>query len=462
MNPCLTAINFVLVLLLWGSTAHALPSLQPKLRDKEIRVGLVGNSYLTPSSETISDSRTGNLSANIAVRGVGNKDNLYFGVEGESLYGLGAANLHYLNIAEAYLGYKPNNGPFSFFAGRKRYSWSNLDSYWSLGLYQPRFRWDYLNEKENGLVGLFTGYQTETFSAVAFYSPLFVPEQGAPFDISSGACKSASPWFSCPASSIFLFNQQTDVRFKLEVPPVKSIVLHQAAGGTIRLGREFGPFGRLSYTHKPINQFLLSFEGQLSISTLDVPAIIRPRVLYHDLYGADAGWNFDRHSIVASAIAERPIRDVTPANWNTQEPAKADLVGLTAKTMPFSQSFKYTRFEFAYLHRNGGNSPDRGPFVNPNVATFEPRYAFKNAYSAAVFTPIADSWARSFLFSTKLIYDSLNEGNILITDAFYRPTGSLLLNLGCDILGSQSHRPEDFISRYQRNDRVRGAVTYAF
>ncbi|MGE3262232.1 MAG: hypothetical protein AB7K68_10675 [Bacteriovoracia bacterium] len=461
MRSCPKAIKFVWPLLLSASlSAHALPSLQPKLRDKEIRVGLTGNTYLTRASETIADSRTGNLGLNISVRGVGNSDDFHFGIDSESLYGVGEANLRYLNVGEAYVGYKPGN--FSVFMGRKRYSWSNLDSYWSLGLFQPRFRWDYLNEKENGLVGIFPSFQTENFSIVAFYSPLFIPEQGAPFDISSGSCKTASPWFSCPSSSIFLFNQQTDVRFSLEIPPVKSLVMHQAAGATVRLGRELGPFGRISYVHKPINQLILSFEGRLSVSSLDVPAVIRPRVLYHDLVAADAGWNFDRHSLAASAITERPTRDVTPANWNTQEVVNANLLGFTAKTMPFRESFKYTRFEFAYFRRSGGNSPDQGPFVNPRAATFEPRYAFQNAYSMAVFTPISDKWARSFLFSTKFIFDSLNEGNILVTDLFYRPAGSLLLNLGVDILGSESQRPEDFISRYQRNDRVRGAVTYAF
>jgi hypothetical protein len=462
MNFCPKAIKFVWPLLLVGVSAYALPTQQPKLHDKEIRVGLIGNSYLTPASQTISDSNTGNLGLNIAVRGVGNKDDFQFGVDGETLYGLGKAHLRYLNLGEAYLGYKSSESPFSFYAGRKRYAWSNLDSYWSLGLFQPRFRWDYLNEKENGLVGLFTGYQTETVSVVAFYSPLFVPEQGAPFDISAGSCKTASPWFSCPASSIFLFNQQTDVNFRLDIPKVKDLVLHQAAGATARVGRDSGPFGRVSYTHKPLNQLVLSFEGQLSVSTLSIPAVIRPRVLYHDLYAADAGWNFDRHSLVASAVAERPIRDITPASWNTQEPVNANIYGFTVKTMPFRESSRYTRFEFGYFHRNGGNSPDRGPFVNPTVATFEPRYAFSNAYSAAVFTPFIDAWAHSFLFSAKFIYDSLNQGNILIADAYYRPTGSLLLNIGIDVLGSESHRPEDFISRYQRNDRIRGGISYAF
>lgn len=451
---------FALAPIFIGLNALALPTLQPRMRDSEIRLGLTGNYYLTKGTDSLADDHTGNTAVTIAGRKVGHQDQFSYGVDGEGLYGLGGSNFRYLNIAEGYVGW--NNNRWSAFIGRKRYAWNNLDSYWSLGLFQPRFRWDYLNEKENGLFGFFAGYQSPGFSIVGFASPLFIPEQGAPFDIANGSCKSASPWFSCPASSIFLFNETTDVNFKLEIPSVRKIVMNPAGGVTARVGKDTGPFARLAYIHKPINQLLLSFEGRLSLSSSAIPAVIRPRVLYHDLTALDAGWNSERHSLTASTIWELPRRDYTPPSWNTQEISPALLTGATLKTMPFSESFKFTRFEFSYFHRHAGNNSDRGPFVNADVATFEPRYAFKNAYSAAIFTPIADAWARTILFSTKFIYDSLNRGNILISDLYYRPLSPLFFNVGMDMLGSDSRKPDDFISRYQRNDRVRGAVNYAF
>jgi len=352
-------------------------------------------------------------------------------------------------------------GNFAY-AGRKRFTWSALDSQWGLGVFEPRFRWDYLNERENGLFGLFTGVQTEMFQAVAFYSPIFIPEQGAPFDISGGTCSTTSPWFSCPSSSVSLFNQPTDVKFTLEMPPIQSLVSHWSAGATARVGREMGPFGRASYVHKPINQLLLSYEGQLDLSTLQIPATIRPRVLYHDVTSLDAGWNWPRHSVTASTIWENPKRDVTPSFWNTQETTKAFLYGLTFRTMPFAGKFKHTRLEFGFFHRDGGNAPDQGPFAQVGSSIFEPRYAFRKAYSIAAYTPILDNWARSFLCSLKFIVDTVNDGNILQTDFYYRPIARTYLNLGLDMLGSNSQSPVDFISRYQRNDRVRGGMAYVF
>ncbi len=449
--------------LLAAIPAFAIPSTAPKLRDKEVRVGLLANSYLTRVSETNSDAGTGNIGLLVGVRGVGNQEAFQFGVEAESLYGLRHANYRYLDIGEIYAGVENKTDkerPYVY-VGRKRFQWSQLDSYWAMGLYQPRFRWDYLNERENGLLGFFAGYQGDLVQATAYYSPIFIPEQGAPFDITGGNCKSSSPWFSCPSSSIQIFNQATNVNFTLDVPPVKKLIMHAGGGATVRVGREQGFFGRGSYAHKPMNQFLLSFEGRLNVASSTVPAIIRPRVIYHHLFATDLGWQNERHGVTGSAIFERPIRDTTPAIWNTQETSDANLYGLTVRTAPFEAS-KFTRFEFAYLRRNGGVAPDKGPFVSPGVNYFEPRYAFENAYSFAVYSPVFDRWARSFLFSTKFIVDTANTGNLLVSDVYYSPLASVFLNLGLDMLGSNSSSPVDFLSRYQRNDRIRGGVTYVF
>jgi hypothetical protein len=443
-----------------SSSAWALPSLSPRLRDKQVRVGLLTNTYLTKVNPSIADQGTGNMGLNIGVRGIGNKGDIHFGLEADSLYGLRNANYRYIDISEAYLGYA-RDGYFAY-AGRKRFEWSSMDSYWGLGLFQPRFRWDYLNERENGLFGFFIGHKNDVISTTAYVSPIFIPEQGAPFDIDGGSCKTSSPWFNCPASSISLFNQPTDVRFALEIPPVRKLIAHWGAGATVRIGRELGPFGRAALTHKPINQFLLSYEGRLDLSTLQIPAVIRPRVLYHDLFGFDLGWNLPRHAAVVSALWEKPRRDATPASWNTQETYDAFLTSLVLKTMPLEGSFKHTRFEISYFHRDGGNGRDKGPFAQPNSNVFEPRYALRSAFALGVFTPIFDDWARSLLFSTKFLVDTANEGNILQADFLYRPVARLFLNLGLDMLGSNSRSPVDFISRYQRNDRVRFGISYVF
>lgn len=443
--------------------AHAIPTMQPRLRDHEVRLGLQGNKYLNPDIEPTSDSGTGNVAATVGVRGIGEHNDVHFGVEAEALIGLKRASYHYLDIGELFVGYDQTKSPNRAFAylGRKRFEWNSLDSYWGLGLYEPRFRWDYLNERENGLMGFFPGVHTPWLDLVGYVSPIFIPEQGAPFDITGGNCHSSSPWFSCPASTISIFNQPTNVNFTLNVPPVRDLIVHEGHGATLRVGREEGAFARASWAHKPMNQFLLAFQGSINLANNTVPAVIFPRVIYQNLYSGDVGWKSQRFSATASIISEHPIRDVTPSTWNTQEVSDATLTGGTIVARPF-EKMKFSRVELSYFHRTGGIAPDLGPFVSANTSYFEPRYAFQNAYSIAAVTPLLDDWARRFLLSTKFIVDTIYTGNLLEFDVFYSPMARLYLNLGCDIIGSNNPQPVDFLARYQRNDRVRGAVAYSF
>ncbi|RYZ93757.1 MAG: hypothetical protein EOP11_27335, partial [Proteobacteria bacterium] len=162
----------LLSLLAFSSAAFALPSLAPRVRDKEIRLGLFTNSYLTTARESLSDERTGNLALSVGVRKLGNNGGFHYGIDADGLYGLRKSNYRYLAINEAFAGHDEQN--FSIYVGRKKYFWNELDSYWGLGLFQPRFRWDYLNERENGLFGVFVGHQSEFIQATAFVTPIFI------------------------------------------------------------------------------------------------------------------------------------------------------------------------------------------------------------------------------------------------------------------------------------------------
>lgn len=446
------------------TSAWAIPGFQPPLQKNKARLSLTGNHYLTGSSnQTNADVRTGNLGLGLGYHGEGQIKFLRGAIALDSLFGLRKSNYRYLDISEAYFGYEFEQEDLStgIFFGRKKSTWSALDSYWTLGLYQPRFRWDYLNEHENGLTGLSLLLKSEIVQFNAFYSPFFIPEQGAPSVFSGGTCKTSSPWFTCPSSSIFLFNQPTAVNFKLDVPPLGKMIFRDSYGLSLRLGGEKGFFGRASYTNKPINQFLLSYEGLLDLTSLQLPAIIHPRILRHDLYGIDVGFESVLHSLVGSLIWENPKRDITPDNWNTQEATDAFYAGAIFKTQPLQGQFSKTRFEFSFLRRDGGIGKEKGPFASNSVNIFEPRQSFRNAYSVSMITPIFDKWDL-FQFSTKFILDTANNGNILITDLHYKIFKHGLLNIGLDMLGSDSSSVVDFISRYQRNDRIRGGLAYAF
>lgn len=77
-------------------------------------------------------------------------------------------------------------------------------------------------------------------------------------------------------------------------------------------------------------------------------------------------------------------------------------------------------------------------------------------------SPLLADWAQWFQTQWRVVVDTRANGNILMADFNFRPQPKWRFNLGVDVLGSSSTDVVDFISRYQRNDRVRGGVEYVF
>lgn len=448
----------------FSNFALAITSNELRPQDNQIFLGLQGNQYFN-NANTLADKKSGNIGAKASIRKVSKNDKSFRGAfDGEGYAGLGNARYHYIDVSEGYVGIA--NPSLAFYLGRKRHNWNSLDSYWSMGLYQPRFRWDYLNERPSGLVGFFfQATQDQDLSEfTAFYSPIFIPEQGAPFDITNGECKSSSPWFHCPSSAVMLFNQSTNVKYKLNVPPISKLIDHESYGASLRLGRENKFYGKVSYANKPINQFILAFEGRLDLTTLDLPASIHLRVLRHEIFSGEMGGALGNAGFLSvSAIKEDPKKDFPPSNWTTQETSEARFLGAIFRTNNFFGLYdSKTRLELSYLHRDGGDAKDKGPFATQNTSLFEPRFAFKNAFSLGVFSPIKDEWSSKFLFSMKYIVDTIYNGNILNLDFHYKVMRRSYVSLGADFLGSETLTPVDFISKNQSNDRIRGGFIYVF
>src|SRR3989338_4660557 len=102
-----TLVHFFLIgaVFFYASNGHALPSLAPKYRDKELRLSLLGSTYLTETPGSIADQQTGNLSLQLGGRAIYLQDGYNAALEGEVLFGLRKANYRYLNINELYSGY---------------------------------------------------------------------------------------------------------------------------------------------------------------------------------------------------------------------------------------------------------------------------------------------------------------------------------------------------------------------
>ena len=460
MKRALPFLLLALPLLTGAWPAFALPTQKPLIEDNTLRLGFEGSSYINSSPDP-SKERNKNITGSLQWRGVGDKDQFRSAIEADFLYGFVKPDFQYIDVEEAYLGLDYEK--VGIYVGRKRFHWNALDEFWTLGIFQPRFRFDYLNERESGLTGAFIDIlPKENFSLLLFASPLFIPERGAPFDISNGECHSSSPWFVCPGSTVTVLSKDTPVEYKLGIPPARELVAHAGGGASLRIGKESDLYFRLSMAYKPMNQLYLAFADQpLDLSTVTVPAIIYPRVIYHRVLGADLGYTMEnKMSLTGSVVKENPIRDNTPSAWTTQEPYDATLAGAIFKA-PLSAPSR-TSLQFGYLHREGGNGDERGPFSTGGKPNFEQRYGFKDAYSIEAKTSFLAAWAQSFSYSIKFVLDTKYTGNLLSNDAWFTIAKQSLLNIGVDIIGSNDKTRADFLSRYQRNDQIHAGVTYVF
>jgi hypothetical protein len=179
--------------------------------------------------------------------------------------------------------------------GRKKERWSGLDSDWSLGLVEPFNKFDALRPTEQGLTGIFAEGSFGPVSLMAFGSPIFIPEQGSPYQLSNGKFSTSSPWFTNPPDQLILLGQTRNALYSIDMPETSSIINHQSYGFRARVADQSGEgfFAQASFLRKPMNAINLSFTGQLSIVEGDSygDITIYPEVVYHTITAADVGYD---------------------------------------------------------------------------------------------------------------------------------------------------------------------------
>lgn len=379
----------------------------------------------------------------------------------------------YFEAPEAYLSTRNSLGPIRFKLGRKLERWSRLDETWQLGIFQPRFRWDYIRPEQVGLTGAFLSVDRPNFRFTAFGTPFFIPERGVNISASNGSLSSQSPWFIPPPSRITLVDRATPVQYTLQLPELRDIVLHGAAAGMMRIGGADGAFVSAAYAYKPMNQLLLAYDGSLVHTDAGAPvaeATVHPRILYHHLASLDIGYTHRDFTGWISGLYDDPIRDVTSERWTTQEVTLARGFSSTLDLRVGGEPETPTRLEVSYLRVWGGNAPDAGAFAKGSGSVFDSRYPFQNALSVGIrgaFPTFTGSFVRKVSGSAKLITDFAHPGNVLSTELLIAPEERWTVAFGVDVLGSSSPidsstAGSDFIGRYRANDRIHAGVSYAF
>lgn len=382
----------------------------------------------------------------------------------EAMYMLSSSDPFYFEAPEAYVGLSPSGGPVEIRVGRSLEHWNHLDELWQLGIWQPRYRWDYFQPEQVGLTGLFVSYERGALRITGFATPISIPERGAPLDTANGQLSSPLRWFSAPPSTIDFNGAQRAVNYQIAMPSMGSLLLNPGAGITARIGGKQGAWSSVSYAFQPLNQPLLSVDGYFGINPTSgdaVNATVYPRIIYHHLLSLDTGYEYHRWSGWLSVLAENPVLDSTPSTWTNQmvSPSRA---GCASVDYHWGEPSRAQHVGLSYLRQFGGNQPDSGDFAAPGATLFESRYP----YQSALMLNGGSMLPGKVHLSSRLIYDLGHNGIIWSPEISYSPSRVLAFDLGADILSSglanSTEIASNFIDQNRVNSRVRGGVTYVF
>jgi hypothetical protein len=366
----------------------------------EIRTSLLtqGLSFVSPDYESTSKKTFAFVGATLR-SDTRTDDSFKINLTGQ--YAIGDSILSFLNIREIYFSYKIDDKS-KMHLGRKLMNWSSLDTIWNLGVYQPQFKWNPLNPENQGLTGLFWNKNDGGFGLTLFASPLYIPDQGASYELKDGQFQGSNPWFQAPPQNIKFQGQILPIDYEIAKPETSSVIFQTQYGAQLRLGEKKGYFANIAGIYKPANQLALGYKGVLVTTRVRID--ITPKVYFENAYSADLGYRQDWGVAQLSLLYSKPQSPTFDPSYNAPEFEQSLSWG-----PQFFYKFKPFEFFIGYLDTTGGNVKDIGPDASPDRQSLSQRFLFRQAIQAQV-TYSEVFWNQMKLDSTLQFKTSSKEG----------------------------------------------------
>ncbi len=291
-------------------------------------------------------------------------------------YAVGNSVLSFLNIREIFYTNKIDEKS-SLHVGRKLHNWSSLDTIWNLGVFQPQFKWNPLLPENQGLTGLFWNKSDAGLGITLFASPLYIPDQGASYELKDGQFQSGNPWFASPPQNVKFQGQTLPIDYDIAKPETSSVIFQTQFGAQVRLGQGNGYFTQLAGIYKPANQLALGYKGVLVTTRVRVD--ITPKVYFENAYSADIGYRQDWGIAQLSLLYSNPQSPTFDPSFNSPEfrPSLSWGPQIFYKFKPFD-------FFVGYLDTTGGDVKDVGPDASADRASLSQRFLYRQALQVQV------------------------------------------------------------------------------
>lgn len=369
--------------------------------------------------------------------------------------------LNYLNPREAAVVF--NNNKQTLFLGRSKKQWSLIDKTWKLGLWQPLFKWNPLQAEEQGLTGFFSEWVAEgelPNTVLLYASNIFIPNQGARFELREGQFEKVNPWFKTPPPQMQLMKVTTPVKYNLIVPEVDEIINQPSAGLRWLIGHaDEGLSLALATAKKPSNSLAMTFQGVFDLSTRSGVIDIRPQVYMHTLNSADLSFAQRRWRIYLSGIREEPDAIKADAGWTSpkQEP-------LTAISAGGEFQLNSWNIRGSIIDCQGGRTYLSGDLAASSQSLSIARVPFQQAWKTELSKEVASKKNGATAISLQSTAGTRGEFSLLGLAVQTYLNKQLSISADADLLkvDENSLAQASEFGQFQDNDRLGLGVRYEF
>lgn len=367
-----------------------------------------------------------------------------------------------LNIRQLY------NQSGSISIGRKLENWSLLDERWHFGMYQPQYRWNVLDPQSQGLTGVFVHLRGKIGNAknatpwgvMMFGTPLFVPDQGASYELKDGKFEAANPWFrSPPTKARFVTTGAVDeIKYQINTPETSRVVFNPGYAAQAYVGKpNDGGFAQVAFAYKPMNVLSLPARAQATSNNV-IQIEIAPTFQYHRLLSADLQYVYQGLEAGVGALHEKPEDPKVEQNWTYRTFNESTLVS------PFiGARLGWFKLRLMTLSVNEKEDAVKGPSADEVESAMPHRYPFQNAGAAELSTRFF--WAKSEGIAGKVRYTqgSKDEFSLLLGNLNFQMNADWMI-WGQMALVRAKVDPDRRIqyADYENNDFAQVGVQYVF
>lgn len=348
--------------------------------------------------------------------------------------------------------------------GRRKYEWSELETRWQLGIWQPRYTLDALRPEDQGLTGVFVHQKQDRQEFLVMVTPLYIPTMGPEVREEDGTLVSDTRWHRLPKNKWNFNNQETPIIYKMSQPDIDKLVFRMGSAARYRWGSaKDGPRLTLAATSKPVNDLILRRQNFQVISRTHVS--ISPDVTRHLLYSGDIGYTRGPVNASLSFLEDQPEEIRPDRDWVIQ---KLDPIHAYSANFDFdlqSWAQRPLQIQTSYLRVFSGGIKDIEPDGTISEMTlFESRLKFSNALMLNLNGELARPYGKRLMSKFGYIYDYEQKGTIWSLEFQLFPANRWAVVLGADLLGVEEESDQDrrFINQFRANDRYYGGMSYVF